>query len=213
MRKTTTTIKNCKECKKEMTMPFWLSKSKNFCSKLCNGARVRRETEKRNQAICLQCAKNYKKGSTSKGGFCSRGCYWESLKTRGIKPNCLECGKMLSAHSCSYCFKCASKLRTGVNHHNWKGGISNRDIHSLNNPKYRGWRMEVFARDNFKCRIADENCKGMLQAHHILRWSEYPELRYQPNNGITLCQAHHPRKRAEEKRLEPLFRELVSVSN
>jgi len=31
-------------------------------------------------------------------------------------------------------------------------------------------------------------------------------------NGITLCHAHHPRKRAEEKRLEPLFKELVSVS-
>ena len=32
------------------------------------------------------------------------------------------------------------------------------------------------------------------------------------NNGITLCFAHHPRKRAEEKRLSPYFMELVSVS-
>lgn len=102
---------------------------------------------------------------------------------------------------------------SGAAHYNWKGGVNYRDKHSLCNPDYREWRKSVFARDTHKCRIADENCDGMLQAHHILRWSEFPELRYQINNGITLCQAHHPRKRAEEKRLEPMFRELVSVSN
>lgn len=99
---------------------------------------------------------------------------------------------------------------SGNSHWNWKGGISNRDIHSLNNPKYRDWRMNVFARDGFKCRIANKDCSGTLQAHHILRWSEYPELRYELNNGISLCVAHHPRKKVEEKRLEPLFRELIA---
>ena len=102
---------------------------------------------------------------------------------------------------------------SGNKHYNWKGGINYRDKHSLCNPEYRVWRKGVFARDKFKCRIEDKNCKGMLQAHHILRWADYPELRYQTNNGITLCQAHHPRKRAEEKRLEPLFKGLVSVLN
>ena len=208
----TTTIKKCEECEKEMQLPFWLIKHRRFCSKLCNGKRVRRETEEKYQVICKTCGVSFKKDHASKGLFCSHKCYSTSLKIRGEKPECLECGKKLTAHRCSYCVKCSAKLRTGKNHHNRKGGISNRDIHSLNNPRYRNWRMEVFARDNFKCRIADENCNGMLQAHHILRWSEYPELRYQPNNGIALCQAHHPRKRAEEKRLEPLFRELVSVS-
>ena len=39
-----------------------------------------------------------------------------------------------------------------------------------------------------------------------------PELRYQVNNGITLCQAHHPLKRAEEKRLIPFFNGLLPIS-
>ena len=39
-----------------------------------------------------------------------------------------------------------------------------------------------------------------------------PKLRYEINNGITLYHAHHLRKRAEEKRLAPIFQELVSVS-
>lgn len=99
----------------------------------------------------------------------------------------------------------------GEKHWSWKGGIS-RDTHSLKRPEYRKWRTTVFQRDEFKCRIANKDCKGQLQAHHILRWAEYPELRYEVNNGITLCQAHHPRKRAEEKRLIPTFQELVSVS-
>ena len=69
----------------------------------------------------------------------------------------------------------------------------------------------VWLRDNFKCKIADQNCKGRIEAHHILGWTAYPELRYQLNNGITLCHAHHPRKRAEEKRLIPTFNELLGL--
>jgi len=74
------------------------------------------------------------------------------------------------------------------------------------------WRKQIFQRDSFKCKIDNSDCKGQLEAHHILSWREFPELRFDINNGITLCHAHHPRKRAEEKRSIPTFKELVSVS-
>ena len=74
------------------------------------------------------------------------------------------------------------------------------------------WRNEVFKRDKWKCKINDLYCCGQLEAHHILGWRSYPESRFDINNGITLCHAHHPRKVAEEKRLIPTFQELVSVS-
>jgi hypothetical protein len=99
----------------------------------------------------------------------------------------------------------------GENHWNWQGGISNRDIHSLNNPLYKKWRMKVFTRDNFKCKIADKNCDGQLEAHHILRWSEFEELRYEVNNGITLCHFHHPRKIKDEMKLSPYFKDLIKM--
>ncbi len=105
------------------------------------------------------------------------------------------------------------KSPSGENHYNWKGGVDMRDKHSLFNPDYVKFRTDVFKRDQWKCRIADTNCKGQLEVHHILPWRDFVELRFKINNGITLCHAHHPRKRAEEKRLSPYFQSLVSVLN
>lgn len=102
---------------------------------------------------------------------------------------------------------------TGENHWRW---IKNREIlerNLRNDPEYLQWVKKVKKRDNNICQSKDQNCSGYNIAHHIKSWSEYPELRYKVSNGITLCQAHHPRKRAEEKRLILFFMELVSVSN
>jgi len=77
---------------------------------------------------------------------------------------------------------------------------------------YVTWRKEVWLRDNFKCKIANLDCNGKIEAHHISGYSKHPELRFIINNGITLCHAHHPRKRAEEKRLIQTFQKLVSMS-
>ena len=44
------------------------------------------------------------------------------------------------------------------------------------------------------------------------KFGKWPELRYDINNGITLCHFHHPIVREEEKRLIPTYKELVSVS-
>lgn len=81
-----------------------------------------------------------------------------------------------------------------------------------NDSVYKIWRTSVWERDSFKCRISNSTCFGRLEAHHILPWKDYPELRYEINNGITLCHAHHPKKRAEEAELIPVFQELVSVT-
>ncbi len=74
---------------------------------------------------------------------------------------------------------------------------------------YRDWRSKVKKRDKYRCRINNQDCSGNTIAHHILSWRDYPELRYQINNGITLCQAHHPRKRAEEEQFVPVLQELI----
>lgn len=83
--------------------------------------------------------------------------------------------------------------------------------------RYREWMRAVKTRDGWTCRIANINCKGRLEAHHILSWQNFPELRYEINNGITLCVAHHPRKRKDEVSLAPFFLKqidsTISLSN
>jgi len=103
------------------------------------------------------------------------------------------------------------KLRR-ENHYLW---IKDRKLikrqKERNNPEYKQWRQEIFKRDKHICRINNKDCQGKVVAHHILPWADYPELRYNINNGITLCQTHHPRKRVEEKKLMPFFNSLVEV--
>ena len=103
---------------------------------------------------------------------------------------------------------------SGENSPHW---IKDRSLLKKDNKRndvaYGEWRKQVWKRDGWKCRINNKDCRGKIIVHHILSWRDFPELRYNINNGITLCQAHHPRKRAEEKRLIPAFQELVSVSS
>lgn len=77
---------------------------------------------------------------------------------------------------------------------------------------YKEWRRRICNRDNWKCKINNQECKGRLEVHHILGFTQFPELKYDINNGICLCHFHHPRVREEEKRLIPVFQVLVSVS-
>jgi hypothetical protein len=102
---------------------------------------------------------------------------------------------------------------TGEKHHFWiKDRTKIKKQHERNNPNDKQWKYAVYKRDNFKCRLLDNHCNGRMEAHHIFSWKDYPELRCNINNGITLCHYHHPRKRVDEKRMIPIFQELLSVS-
>jgi hypothetical protein len=100
----------------------------------------------------------------------------------------------------------------GENHWSYKKDRSSIkfEIPPWKIPENLEWILAVRKRDGNKCKMENKDCKGRLETHHILPKRDFPELRYVVNNGITLCQAHHPRKRAEEKRLSPYFKELIS---
>lgn len=53
------------------------------------------------------------------------------------------------------------------------------------------FRLSVFERDNFICQKCGCVKGGNLEAHHILNHWKYKDLRYDVNNGITLCKKCH----------------------
>lgn len=56
--------------------------------------------------------------------------------------------------------------------------------------EYRLWRDAVFERDEHTCQCCGQ-VGGKLNAHHILPYATYPELRTSIENGITLCTKCH----------------------
>lgn len=65
-----------------------------------------------------------------------------------------------------------------------------RDCRSF---EYREWRTSVFKRDNYTCRRCNIR-GGKLHAHHIQKWADTPELRFESSNGLTLCMECHKKE-------------------
>ncbi|MGX8833996.1 HNH endonuclease [Amedibacillus sp. YH-ame6] len=59
--------------------------------------------------------------------------------------------------------------------------------------EYKKWRKNVFERDNYICQDCNKK-GGTLNAHHLKKFKDYPKLRYDVNNGITLCEKCHRRR-------------------
>lgn len=53
------------------------------------------------------------------------------------------------------------------------------------------WYKSVFSRDCFTCQVCGDNKGGNLNAHHKFPWKDFPQLRFDINNGITLCEKCH----------------------
>ena len=78
----------------------------------------------------------------------------------------------------------------GEKHGNWKGGNSRYYKEGYWSKEYLRWRLQVFERDSYTC----QGCQKVgiyLTAHHIKSWAKYPLLRFDINNGITLCEDCH----------------------
>ena len=54
---------------------------------------------------------------------------------------------------------------------------------------YRLWKQQVFSKDNYVCQDCGKT--DNLQAHHKKRWIDEVDLRYDVNNGKTLCSECH----------------------
>jgi hypothetical protein len=153
--------------------------------------------------VCGQCGKSFEKPAAwAKRGrhdFCTKECYDSFQKKDRVTKQCVICGgdfqvRPCEQHKFSTCSRpeCrASNKRSGHNP-NWRGGVSGPRKSDMSTERYRAWRLGVFERDDYTCQGASCGRRGGdLHAHHIKPWAWFPELRYDVNNGLTLCKPCH----------------------
>jgi 5-methylcytosine-specific restriction endonuclease McrA len=132
---------------------------------------------------CLTCGKEFYRTQChiNKGDckYCSRECYYKSEQNRSPKPY-------------------VSKLRSeciGEKSPTWRGGLTPTHLRIRNSKEMKLWRIVVFERDNYTCQSCGlRSGKGVnliIEAHHIKSFSKFPELRFDINNGLTLCKDCH----------------------
>lgn len=125
----------------------------------------------------------------------------------------MRSGMLGKKHSEETKKKMSESQPKGERHYRWNFNREEVRKNLRNDGEYCQWVKRIKRRDKQTCKLKNENCFGYNIVHHIKNWSDYPELRYEVNNGITLCQAHHPRGKAKEKELEDLFQSLIQVSS
>lgn len=121
-----------------------------------------------------------------------------SIKGRKNKYiNCTLCGKKfyvspsVENNGRKYCSrKCYFLTRCGSGNHNWNNGSSRYYKTGYYSSEYKNWRRSIFIRDEFTCQKCNKK-HTYITAHHIKSFAKYPRLRFNINNGVTLCEECH----------------------
>lgn len=160
---------------------------------------------------CQQCGKSFSvipaRAQTAK--FCSIRCRsdWRAIYfvgagnpkwQGGIRvKECQHCGTEYTLHEkqpyssflkSKFCSKQCADVGgfrySGDAHPNWTGGTKKR------NHQHATWAQTVISRDSARCVKCD--AQGVeLHAHHVKPWKQFPELRFDLDNGITVCAYCH----------------------
>ena len=123
-----------------------------------------------------------------------------------IKKKCLMCGKIIGARYSIYCSRaCKGKSLQGKPapmrgrkrpdmlgelNGSWKGGITPLNEKIRKSFKYVEWARLVKERDKYTCQICGK-VGGDLHSDHIKPFALYINLRFNLDNGRTLCISCH----------------------
>lgn len=156
------------------------------------------------QYQCKVCSKEFKSHNPNPV-YCSKACRfkdmhgenhprWKGGERSKICPQCGDTfhwnGKPFANwEKQKFCSKqCADK--GGIRFEGESNSRYKADARRKNRRgKQHSWSTAVFSRDGGKC----QHCGSSehLQAHHIKSFSEFPELRWEVSNGLTLCYKCH----------------------
>lgn len=129
------------------------------------------------ECVCKNCGKQFNtpKSYIAKGGgkFCSNNCRYV-FKRGDNGANAGGGAWMLGENNPNYIDGKSSERKEG----------RVRYAKELNQ-----WRRRVYARDGYQCQECGikPRKQGQLNAHHIKHWATHESLRFDINNGITVC--------------------------
>lgn len=89
---------------------------------------------------------------------------------------------------------CIRKEISGEHHPNYNPELTNEERllkrYVLGKQPISKFREEVYKRDNFTCVVCG-TIGGSLNAHHLDGWNWAYDKRFEPSNGVTLCEHCH----------------------
>ena len=169
-------LNTCKTCKNTFVKPHNPNRVYHFCSLICMG---KNKDKKANQSIVMSGKKAWNTGIKGLQ-------IWHN--TSGLKAGWNKGRKGIQ----TAWNKGISNLRIqGENNPNWKGGVTRINEKIRKSLEYKKWRTAVFARDKYTCQVCGDDSGGNLEADHIKQFAHYRELRFDINNGRTLCHECH----------------------
>lgn len=176
------TVRKCELCGKEFIV--YLSQIKQgrgrFCSKRCALAELHSKKYLDQVRLDWTGRKHSKKAK-------------ENMRRAALKRGNGRCNKGYR-HSEEAKIK-MSICRMGARNPNWKGGVTPESNLLRKGLRYRKWRDNVYKRDNYTCQVCGikSGCGRavVLCADHIKPWAIYPKLRFDIDNGKTLCVPCH----------------------
>lgn len=158
---------------------------------------------------CLLCSKQFKtyesRIKNGKGKYCSLSCSARDTQNR-LWKNPEYKKRMSEVHKGQKWTEnqtiltrkrmIGNKINKGrIPWNKGMGTITSQEKRVKNDKKFIEWREAVFARDNWTCQKSGEKSgngkKVILNAHHIQNFSNFPELRMNIENGITLSEKSH----------------------
>ena len=118
-----------------------------------------------------------------------------------LKYKC-KCGNLNKISFASFymgrrCRECGIKKNSGKNCHLWNPNLTDEERNAKRKSiEYYKWINIIYKKDDYTCQKCkkrkEKNNKNLkLNAHHFINYSENKELRFDKNNGITLCNKCH----------------------